>query len=97
MFDDGRSYLVANIVFPGLEQSPGGALLFIPAKNTSGLSNGITAALTLLVFLFFALRTHLRTSADERGWRYYVLLGLFSLPILVLAYFGLSAQNFGRL
>ncbi|MDO8495954.1 MAG: hypothetical protein Q7S43_00670 [bacterium] len=51
-FKDGKFYLVENIVFPGVEQSPGGALLFIPRRDISGIADIIIASLTLIVFVF---------------------------------------------
>lgn len=96
-FGDGTSYLVENVVFQGLEQSPGGALIFIPREDFSDLANGIATALVLLVFLFLTIRHHVRTRGEERGWRYIVLVICFSIPVVALAYFALSAHHLGRL
>lgn len=96
-FHSGTFYLVKNIVFPGLEQSPGGVLLFIPRNDISRIANSIIAFLTLAVFLFFALLYHLRTRKEERGWRYFCLLFLASLPVLGLTYFVISSKNIGFL
>ncbi len=96
-FNDGNFYLVENIIFPGLEKSPGGALLFIPRSDFSNLANIITALLTLLVFIIFALQHHLRSRGEERGWRYYALLFFISIPVFVLALFALHIQNIGYL
>lgn len=96
-FKDNSFYLVENIIFSGLEGNPGGALLFIPRRDISPIANLTTAFLTLLVFVFFALRYHIRTQGEERGWRYYALILIFSLPILGLAFFALYAQNSGFL
>lgn len=95
--EDGSTYIIANITFPGLEQSPGGALLFIPRKDISSIANIVTASLTLLVFLFLAFRHHCKTCAEERGWSYYLLLACFSVPVLGLTSFALTAQTTGRI
>ncbi len=96
-FKDGTFYLVENIIFPGLEESPGGALLFIPRYDISSIANVVTAFVTLLVFVFFALSLHLRArrNGEERGWRYYTLLFSVSIPVLALAFFALHLQSIG--
>ncbi|MES3006024.1 MAG: hypothetical protein V4664_03705 [Patescibacteria group bacterium] len=96
-FNGNSFYLVENIVFPGLEQSPGGALIFIPRQDISDTLNFIIALLTLCVFIFFALRHHRRSRGEEHGWRYYTLLAAALVPIFVLALFALHAQNIGYL
>ncbi len=96
-FSDGRFYLVTNIVFPGLEQSPGGALVFIPRTDFSDILHLATALLTVCTFIFFALRFHVRMRGEERAWRYYLLLTLASSLVLVLALFALHLQNVGYL
>ena len=96
-FSDGSFYLVANIVFPGLEKSPGGALIFIPRQDFSDIINLTIALLTIGIFIFFALRYHMRSRGEERGWRYYILLVFISIPVLVLALFALHIENIGYL
>jgi hypothetical protein len=96
-FGDSRSYIVENVVFPGLEQSPGGALIFIPRKDISNFANTITAFFTFLVFLLLALRHHIHTPSEERGWRYYLIVSIFALIVFVLTFFILRTQNSGRL
>lgn len=96
-FNDGSFYLVKNIVFPGLEQSPGGALVFIPRKDFSDILNLTMTLLTLCIFIFFAIRYHIRSRGEERGWRYYVLLIIVSVPVLALALFTLHIDDIGYL
>lgn len=96
-FNDGGFYLIENIVFPGLEQSPGGAILFIPRPDISQNTNLIIASLTLLIFIILTLKFHKRTRGEERTWRYYVLIVLASLPIFAFAFFGFYFQRTGFL
>lgn len=53
---DEKIYLIENIVFPGLNASPGGALLFIPRKNTDSTARGVTILITSLVLGYFGFR-----------------------------------------
>lgn len=46
---DGRQFIIRNIIFPGLEASPGGMLIFVPIKN----DNAMLALLLLVPLLFF--------------------------------------------
>lgn len=94
-FGDGTFYLVETITFPGLEQSPGGAFIFIPRRDISGLAQIITALLTLGIFLALAGRHHLHSRTEERGWRYYALLGLVSLVMFGATITALRLQNTG--
>ncbi len=94
---DGTFYLVENIIFPGLEQSPGGALLFIPRKDISSVANLTTALVTLFVFIILALCYHVRFRREEKGWRYRVTLLLVSIPIFSAVIIALYAQNIGFL
>ncbi len=96
-FTDNSLYFVKNIVFPGLEQSPGGALLFIPRKDLSVALNLTTALLTVCIFIFFALQYHIRSRGEERGWRYYAVLTSAAVPVLALAFIALQVNNIGYL
>jgi hypothetical protein len=49
-FSDGTVYFVRNIVFPGLEKSPGGALIFVPRIDISLATNVASATITVLIF-----------------------------------------------
>ncbi len=91
--DDGNLYLVENIIFPGLETSPGGALLFIPRGDFLGAVNISIILLTVLIFIILVLRNHMRSSGEERGWRYYVFLLLASAIVFVLALVALRVNN----
>ncbi len=93
----GSFYLVKNIVFPGLEQSPGGALIFTPRQDFSDIANILTALLTLLIFVFLALLDHLRSRGGERGWRYYLLLIFVSIPVLAFAFLAPHLNSIGYL
>jgi len=96
-FNNGNVYVVANVVFPGLEKSPGGMLLFIPRIDLSSTVNILMASLTLLVFLVIALRLHRRARQEERGWRYWAMLVCAAIPVIVLTLFALQAYNLGRI
>ncbi len=93
----GHTYLVKNIVFSGLEKSPGGAIIFIPRKDVSGFANLITVVFTLCTFLFFSIRRHIRTRSEERGWRYYVLSIVAAVIVSVSTTFVYFLQNVGRI
>lgn len=92
-FGDGRTYLLENIVFPGLEESPGGALLLIPRLDASEFSNIIMAVLVLCIFFTFAGFAYRRV----HGKAFYVLLVPFSLVVVGIAFLALHARESGRL
>lgn len=94
-FENGGFYFVKNITFPGLEESPGGALIFIPRRELSQVVNFTTAFLIAGFFLFFARRYHLHYRGEEHGLRYYIVLLGISAPLLLLAFFTLQLQNSG--
>lgn len=99
-FKDGSFYLVENFIFPGLEQSPGGALIFIPRMDVSNIANIVTTLFILCVFIFLALRHHFKSKAvhgEEHGWRYYALLMFISIPVAALSLFTLHLENLGYL
>lgn len=97
LFEDNSFYIVENVIFTGLEQSPGGALIFIPRSDISNTLNIIIAVLTLCFFVFFALRHHMHSRGEEHGWRYYTLLVGISAPVFMLALFALHIQKIGHL
>lgn len=96
-FGDGRMFLVENITFPGLEGSPGGALLFIPRQDISNVTNLITAVLTLIIFAFFALRYHHNSYGEAHGWRYYILFTCISILLFISTFFVLEIKKVGFL
>jgi hypothetical protein len=96
-FKDGTFYLVENIIFPGLEKSPGGAFLFIPRYDFLIIVNIITAFLTVLTFILFAFMHHLHSRGEDRGWRYYALLFFMAIPVFILTLFVLDIKNTGYL
>ncbi len=96
-FSKDSFYLVENSVFPGLEQSPGGALLFIPRHDISSTTNILLAFLTVCVFVFYMSWQHLRSRGEERGWRYYVLFVAASVPVFILVLVALRLQTTGYL
>lgn len=54
-------YAIRNIVFPGIEESPGGAFVFFPIPHRSYsffLASSITLLLFLLPFFFFKILNH---------------------------------------
>jgi hypothetical protein len=96
-FKENDFYVIENILFPGLEQSPGGALIFIPRADISYTLNIIIALLTLCVFVFFAIKPHLSSRGEEHGWRYYTLVVTVSIPVFILALFALYIHDIGYL
>lgn len=53
---DNKTYLIKNIIFPGLKSSPGGVLLFISRRDMDGIARAITILITSLMFGCFVLR-----------------------------------------
>lgn len=96
-FDDNNFYFVENIIFPGLESSPGGALIFIPRKDFSGPMNYVVVFITLAIFIFFALKCRKNSKIQKIGWSYYLLLIILSVLIFFLSLFALRIENVGYL
>jgi len=94
-FDGSGYYLVENVVFPGLQGSPGGALLLIPRAEISTAANEIAAVLALAIFIALSLFYHVRTRKEEKTWRYSVQLILWSSVVFLAVFFVLFLQNSG--
>lgn len=92
---NGNYYLVENVVFPGLESSPGGALVFVPRREMSLWAGSAAAGLTVLVFVLLVLAHHLRSRGEVRGWRYYLALTAAALPVFLLAFVAYTLQHTG--
>lgn len=97
VFDDNKTYVVENIVFPGIHEDSAGALIFIPRKDISAAANLITAFFTLITFILLAVRYHLKSRGEQGGWQYVVMVCIFALPVFFLTYVILYTQNIGRL
>ncbi len=95
LFQNGRYFQVENIVFPGLEESPGGALIFIPRQDISLIANIVIGLITVFTFCTIALYFHLRSRGEEKGWRYYLLLGVMSSFVIIAVYLVLRIQDTG--
>lgn len=96
-FKDGQLYLVENIIFPGLESSPGGALLFIPYRNISTILNLSSILITILTFLYLTLRQHRRSHTEACGWRYCLLVIGSCLLVIALSFSALHLQDISYL
>ncbi len=94
-FDDGSFYLVENIIFPGLEESPGGAFLFIPREDFSKTVNLSISIFVLLIFVLFTLKYHFLSKNEEQGWRYYSLLVFIAGVVFVVSFSSLHLENIG--
>ncbi len=94
---DGRYFLVENVIFPGLEESPGGVLIFIPRQDISVVANLIIGLVTVFTFCILALHDHLRSRREEKGWRYYLLLAMMACLVVGSIYFILRIQDTGFL
>ncbi len=92
-FKNNEYYFVKNIVFPGLEQSPGGVLIFLPRQDPTSGFKFVIILLTLGTFLVLALFAHRATKSDERTWRYYILLMAAIIPVAVASFVFISFQN----
>ena len=95
-FGNGVTYLVENVVFSGIHESPSGALLFIPRLDIWIFGNVVTALITFLVFILLALKHHRRMRGEERGWRYFVMLGGVAFAVFAFTFFALQVQDIGR-
>jgi hypothetical protein len=93
----GHYYFIENVVFPGLESSPGGALIFVPRADLSNAANMATALLVLLVFIILSVIHHVRSRGEEKGWRYWVTIAFIILPVAALSFSALHIQNTGIL
>ncbi len=96
-FGDDSFYFVKNIIFPGLESSPGGALLFIKRQDISNTGNLVTTLITFLVFILLIYWHHKHSYGEEKGWRYILILLLIAIPAIPASFFILRFQNIGYL
>ncbi len=88
-------YLVRTVVFPGLEESPGGALLFIPRQDTSSAAHFFIACITASVFVALALWRRRHSRGEERGWRYRVVLSITTVAVFFASFFILTFERVG--
>jgi hypothetical protein len=85
---NGVTYMIHNQVFPGLEESPGGALIFVPRYDMSVLVLLGVGFVTLLCFVYVAL--HMRRHKNSRyALRYIVLVCVSASSMLLLVQAGL--------
>lgn len=96
-FANGDFYLVEDIIFPGLEKSPGGALLFIPRKDFSGAANLLTMLIILSTFIFVTLRHRPYSRREVQGWIYYIFFALASVLIAALSLSAFHLEKIGYL
>lgn len=96
-FDGNSFYIVKNIIFPGLEQSPGGALIFLPRQDISKIVQILLSLVTSIIFIFFALKYHRHSYGEAHGWRYSIFLTAISFLIFALVSSLLYIQNSGYL
>lgn len=91
--ENGTAFYVKNIVFPGLEQSPGGALLFIPRPDVTNVASIILAVIAGLVFIYFMVRYH--KSCNHKGRHYFFWLGVCVVPLVAIFYSVFYIDNLG--
>ncbi len=96
-FNDGSFYYIDNLIFPGLESSPGGALIFIPRVDVSHFTNSLLAFLTACFFVFIAFRHHRKSRKETRGSTYYLFLGTAFILVVALVLLALHIENIGYL
>jgi hypothetical protein len=96
-FNDGSFYYVGNLIFPGLESSPGGALIFIPRLDISHFTNSLLAFLTACFFVFIAFRHHRKSKKETRGQTYYLFLVTAFVLVAGLVFLALHIENIGYL
>lgn len=87
----GKYYLVKNIVFPGLEHSPGGVLVFVPYNSIARFIQVVVVLIALLVFLMLVVcqyrhkkNKHLTSSHRLRIFSAFTVLILLIIIILSL-------------
>lgn len=67
----GNSYLLKNIVFPGLERSPGGVILLIPNYASSVHVQIFAVFFSIITFISLAFIIHRNRGIEEKGKLYY--------------------------
>lgn len=83
-FPDGRRYIVRNYVFPGLESSPGGALIFYPIESSQ--TSILILLIPLIIVFVIAVTLHYRSSS-ERKMRHYSLQLAFNIFVILCVTF----------
>ena len=78
-------YLVERIIFPGLEHSPGGALVFVPYYAISGKGALFLGLCALLYFLYILWRDR-QSHAKKHGTYYYGVLACIFIVSLSSIY-----------
>jgi len=97
LFGNGDSYMVLNVIFPGLESSPGGALIFVPRIDISKIALQLIALITFIIFLILAYRYHINSRGEEHGWRYGVILISSAILVFVITFLLIYTQGKGRI
>ncbi len=91
--ENGQAFYVKNIVFKGLDQSPGGALLFIPRPDVTNMANILLAVCAGLLFMYSMIRYH--GSCKKKGKHYFLWLGISLIPLLGIFYGIFYIDNLG--
>ncbi len=94
-FDSGIYYRVENIVFPGLEHSPGGVLVFIPYYGYGVGIRAFIIFLTLIVFFVLAYHAYCATRKEQRT-RYYYWTLVSAFLVLILCIYTVNHAVFVR-
>jgi hypothetical protein len=82
-FDSGIYYRVENIVFPGLEHSPGGVLVFVPYYGYGWGIRAFIVFVTVILFLLLAYHAHRATRKEQRN-RYYYWSSISAFLLLIV-------------
>ena len=81
---NGKRFIVRNIIFPGVETSPGGMLVFVPLGNQ--LHQKIIVVLPQLLFLFLALIFHSNAKKERKLHSFYYVLIATTIVLTFFAY-----------
>lgn len=83
---DGKYYSVKNIIFPGIEESPGGVLIFCQSSHIfQSLGFGISVLLIFLLLEILIYTIFFKNSIDRK--KYNIILIISSLIIFLVTIF----------
>lgn len=94
-FDSGTYYRVENIVFPGLEHSSGGVLVFIPYYGYGLAIRSIIVFFTILIFLVLSYHVYRSTKREHRN-RYYIWSAVSAFLMLLVIIYLVNHAVFSR-
>lgn len=86
VFENGKAYNVENIVFSGLENTVGGALIFIPRQDVVVFSNAFIIILLFILFVLLSLFIHLSLKTSGKGWKHNTVIISVGVILITAVY-----------